>query len=185
MQTEVLWHKMYRENIYAGRRGIAIHAMSGIDMALWDIKGKVLGLPIWKLLGGGFHHRIRAYASSLFGATPRETGERARRFRDKGFDAVKFGWAPMGRGCGHGCGPGAGGAGGAGGRRRPADRRRAGLGRQDRYSTSQGPSASSISSGWRNPCCRTTTGGTPDWLRRPTFPSPPARRKASAAHLSS
>jgi L-alanine-DL-glutamate epimerase-like enolase superfamily enzyme len=96
MQTEVLWHKMYRENIYAGRRGIAIHAMSGIDMALWDIKGKVLGLPIWKLLGGGFHQRIRAYASSLFGATPRETGERARRFRDKGFDAVKFGWAPMG-----------------------------------------------------------------------------------------
>ena len=96
LQTEFLWHKMYRENIYAGRRGIAIHAMSGIDMALWDIKGKVLGLPIWRLLGGGFHQRIRAYASSLFGATPGETGERARRFRDQGFGAVKFGWAPMG-----------------------------------------------------------------------------------------
>jgi L-alanine-DL-glutamate epimerase-like enolase superfamily enzyme len=96
LQTEYLWYKMYRENVYAGRRGIAIHAMSGIDMALWDIKGKVLGLPIWKLLGGGFHQRIRAYASSLFGATPCETGERARRFRDKGFGAVKFGWAPMG-----------------------------------------------------------------------------------------
>jgi len=55
-----------------------------------------LGLPIWKLLGGGFHSKMRAYASSLFGNTPHETGERARRFRDKGFDAVKFGWAPMG-----------------------------------------------------------------------------------------
>jgi L-rhamnonate dehydratase len=88
---------MYRENIYSGRRGIAIHAMSGIDIALWDIKGKALGLPIWKLLGGGFHKKIRVYASSLFGATPEETGDRARRFVDRGFTAVKFGWAPLGR----------------------------------------------------------------------------------------
>jgi L-rhamnonate dehydratase len=97
-ETEYLWHKMYRQNIYSGRRGIAIHAMSGIDMALWDIKGKALGQPVWKLLGGGFHDKkIRAYASSLFGATPEETGLRARRFRDRGFTAVKFGWDPLGR----------------------------------------------------------------------------------------
>ncbi len=98
LETECLWHKMYRQNIYSGRRGIAIHAMSGIDMALWDIKGKALGQPIWKLLGGGFHKSgIRAYASSLFGATPSETNARALRFRDQGFTAVKFGWDPMGR----------------------------------------------------------------------------------------
>jgi len=96
-ETEYLWHKMYHSNIYAGRRGVAIHAMSGIDVALWDIKGKALGVPIWKLLGGGFHKKVRAYASSLFGSTPRETGELARRFRHRGFSAVKFGWAPMGR----------------------------------------------------------------------------------------
>ncbi len=96
-RTEYLWHKMYRANIYSGRRGIAIHAMSGIDIALWDIKGKALGLPIWKLLGGGFTGSLRPYASSLFGATPRETGERARRFVDQGFTAVKFGWDPMGQ----------------------------------------------------------------------------------------
>ncbi|MBI3667130.1 MAG: mandelate racemase/muconate lactonizing enzyme family protein [Acidobacteria bacterium] len=96
-QTEYLWYKMYRKNTYGGRRGVAIHAMSGIDMALWDIKGKALGQPIWRLLGGGFHRRIRPYASSLFGATPEETGERARRFLDRGFTAVKFGWDPMGR----------------------------------------------------------------------------------------
>lgn len=51
-QTEYLWNKMYQSNIYAGRRGIGIHAMTGIDIALWDIKGKALGLPVWKLLGG-------------------------------------------------------------------------------------------------------------------------------------
>lgn len=95
--TEYLWHKMYRANIYSGRRGIAIHAMSGIDLALWDIKGKALGLPVWKLLGGGFAQTLRPYASSLFGATPTETGERARRFVGQGFTAVKFGWDPMGQ----------------------------------------------------------------------------------------
>ncbi len=97
LRTEYLWHKMYWQNIYASRRGIGIHAMSGIDLALWDIKGKALGQPVWKLLGGGFHERMRVYASSLFGADPYETGELARRFRERGFSAVKFGWAPMGK----------------------------------------------------------------------------------------
>ncbi len=97
LRTEFLWQKMYRQNIYAARRGVGIHAMSGIDIALWDIKGKALGLPVWKLLGGGFHDRIRAYASALFGLTPAETRSRAERFRDRGFDAVKFGWEPMGQ----------------------------------------------------------------------------------------
>jgi L-rhamnonate dehydratase len=96
-ETERLWHKMYRANIYGGRRGVGLHAISGIDMALWDIKGKALGLPVWKLLGGGFHSRIRCYASSLFGATPEQTGDLARRYRDQGFTAVKFGWDPMGQ----------------------------------------------------------------------------------------
>ncbi|MFN7920892.1 MAG: mandelate racemase/muconate lactonizing enzyme family protein [Bryobacteraceae bacterium] len=95
-ETEKLWYKMWNHNIYAGRSGIGVHAMSGIDMALWDIKGKALRQPVWKLLGGGFHQKIRCYASSLFGATPRKTRDLARRFRDKGFTAVKFGWAPMG-----------------------------------------------------------------------------------------
>ena len=96
-ETEKIWHKMYRANIYGGRRGVGLHAMSGIDMALWDIKGKALKQPVWKLLGGGFHQKMRCYASSLFGATPEKTGEMARRFRDQGFTAVKFGWDPMGQ----------------------------------------------------------------------------------------
>ena len=96
-ETEKIWHKMYTGNLYGGRRGAGFHAMSGIDIALWDIKGKALGLPVWKLLGGGFHDRIRCYASSLWGSTPEATCELAKRYVDRGFDAVKFGWEPMGR----------------------------------------------------------------------------------------
>ena len=96
-ETEKIWHKMYERTIYSGRRGVMIHAMSGIDMALWDIKGKALGMPVWKLLGGGFHSRLRAYASVLFGDTPAETAERGRRLVDQGFTAVKFGWGPLGQ----------------------------------------------------------------------------------------
>ncbi|MEZ5364650.1 MAG: mandelate racemase/muconate lactonizing enzyme family protein [Bryobacterales bacterium] len=96
-ETEKIWHKMYRGNIYGGRRGVGLHAMSGIDIALWDIKGKALGMPIWKLLGGGFHKAIRPYASSLWGPTPEATRELAQRYVDRGFTAVKFGWDPMGQ----------------------------------------------------------------------------------------
>ena len=96
-ETERIWHKMYTRNLYGGRRGAGFHAMSGIDIALWDIKGKALGLPVWKLLGGGFHQSLRCYASSLWAPTPAETRDLARRYADRGFTAVKFGWEPMGR----------------------------------------------------------------------------------------
>jgi L-rhamnonate dehydratase len=96
-KTEYIWDKMYRGNIYAGRFGVGIHAMSGIDIALWDIKGKKLEMPIWKLLGGGFREQIRCYASTLFGDTPEQTYEIAARFAEQGFTAVKFGWGPMGQ----------------------------------------------------------------------------------------
>jgi L-rhamnonate dehydratase len=96
-QTEYLWQRMYDDNIYVGRRATAIHAMAGIDLALWDIKGKALGLPVWRLLGGGFHPKLRCYASTLFGNTPSETKKLAHRIRERGFGAAKFGWGPMGQ----------------------------------------------------------------------------------------
>jgi L-rhamnonate dehydratase len=96
-QTEYLFQKMFRSNIYVGHSGILIHAISGVDIALWDIKGKKLGMPIWKLLGGGFHKKLRCYASVLFGDTPEKTYEEASRLRDLGFTAAKFGWGPMGK----------------------------------------------------------------------------------------
>ena len=51
---EYLWYKMYYYSYYYTRRSVGIHAMSGIDIALWDITGKKYGLPVSKLLGGRF-----------------------------------------------------------------------------------------------------------------------------------
>jgi len=76
----------------------ANHALAGVDTALWDLLGRRLGEPVWKLLG---QHQVtpkRAYASQLFGDTPQETLEKARAQRTRGFAAVKFGWGPFGHG---------------------------------------------------------------------------------------
>ncbi len=97
LEIEVLWQKMYRGSIFFGRGGAAQQAISGIDMALWDIAGKVYQQPVYKLLGGSFKKTFRAYASILFGETPEETYEIGRRFVDQGFTAVKFGWGPLGQ----------------------------------------------------------------------------------------
>ncbi|ABU59892.1 mandelate racemase/muconate lactonizing enzyme family protein [Roseiflexus castenholzii] len=91
-----LWHAMYEGSIFFGRGGAAQQAISGIDIALWDIAGKALGQPVYRLLGGGFRNRLRAYASILFQETPEATYDLARRLADQGFTAVKFGWGPMG-----------------------------------------------------------------------------------------
>jgi len=97
LEIEVLWEKMYRGSIFFGRGGAAQQAISGIDIALWDIAGKVYQQPVYKLLGGGFNKTLRPYASILFGDTPAETYEIGRRFIDQGFTAVKFGWGPLGQ----------------------------------------------------------------------------------------
>jgi L-alanine-DL-glutamate epimerase-like enolase superfamily enzyme len=88
---------MYRGLIYVGRRGIAVHAMSGIDIALWDIKGKALGKPVCELLGTVHRDRVRAYASMLMPDTVEETAERVAGLREQGFTAVKLGWGPLGK----------------------------------------------------------------------------------------
>jgi L-alanine-DL-glutamate epimerase-like enolase superfamily enzyme len=97
LEIEFLWHKMYQGSIFFGRGGAAQQAISGIDMALWDIAGKVYQQPVYKLLGGSFNNRLRAYASILFGNTPEETYEIGRQWVDEGFTAVKFGWGPLGQ----------------------------------------------------------------------------------------
>ncbi|CAN5247348.1 enolase C-terminal domain-like protein [soil metagenome] len=89
--------QMRKATNYYARNGIGVHAMAGIDMALWDLAGKAAGLPVYQLLGGPFQTRFRAYASVLFGKTPAATGESARHYADLGFTAVKFGWGPMGQ----------------------------------------------------------------------------------------
>lgn len=76
----------------------APHTFSGVEMALWDLLGKVRQEPVWKLIGYADNHPKTPYASQLFGATPQLTLEAARAARAKGFTAVKFGWGPIGRG---------------------------------------------------------------------------------------
>jgi L-alanine-DL-glutamate epimerase-like enolase superfamily enzyme len=75
----------------------ADHALSGIDIALWDLVGKRQGTPVWSFFGSENHSRV-AYASSLFGEDPADTYERARSIRNGLFRAAKFGWGPIGRG---------------------------------------------------------------------------------------
>jgi len=97
LETERIWQKMYRRTMYFGRTSVGIAAMAAVDMALWDLKGKHFGEPIHRLLGGKQHARIKAYASILFGRDGRETADIARRWRAAGYQAIKFGWEPMGQ----------------------------------------------------------------------------------------
>jgi len=91
-----LWEKMYYETNRYGRRGAAIHAISGADIALWDIKGQAEGKPVSELLGGRLRDDVRAYASVLFADTPEQTAEMAKQYVEMGLTAVKFGWGPIG-----------------------------------------------------------------------------------------
>jgi L-alanine-DL-glutamate epimerase-like enolase superfamily enzyme len=101
LDVEGAWDAMYRGLIYVGRRGIGIHAISGIDIALWDIRGKALGKPVCELLGEVRRDRVRAYASMLMPDTTEETAERVTALREQGFTAVKLGWGPLGRDADH------------------------------------------------------------------------------------
>ncbi len=94
--VERLWQKMYMSSVYYGRRGAAMQVISGIDIALWDIVGKKVGEPVYKLLGGAFRDRVRPYASTLFRSTPEGMAEASRGYLDQGFSAVKFGWGVFG-----------------------------------------------------------------------------------------
>jgi len=76
----------------------ADHTLSGIDVAMWDLLGRRLGLPVYKLLGYERAYPKTPYASVLFGNSPQETLEKAGRIREQGFRAAKFGWGPLGKG---------------------------------------------------------------------------------------
>jgi L-alanine-DL-glutamate epimerase-like enolase superfamily enzyme len=96
LEPERLWYRMYRGSIYYGRRGVAIQAISAIDIALWDIMGKFYQQPVCVLLGARWRDRVRAYASTLFRPTPDAMVEAVRHYVDQGFTAIKFGWGVFG-----------------------------------------------------------------------------------------
>ncbi|MCK9547646.1 MAG: galactonate dehydratase [Sphaerochaeta sp.] len=87
-RIEYLWQSMYRNTFYRG--GIVlVSAISGIEQALWDIKGKALGAPIYELMGGVYRSKIRIYGH-CWGATTEKIITRALERQEKGFTAIKI-----------------------------------------------------------------------------------------------
>ena len=92
INTELLWDLMHKRAYKHGRGGIIIAAMSGIDIALWDLKGKVTGLPCWRLMGG-YRKRVPAYATGGFYSAGKSLDGLAAEMQtyvDAGFRAVKM-----------------------------------------------------------------------------------------------
>jgi L-rhamnonate dehydratase len=95
--VEVLWERMFRESINYGRKGMALEAISAIDIALWDIMGKATGQPVYNLLGGRTRERLRVYASRLYATEVLDDlAAEAQRYVDQGFTAMKqrFAYGP-------------------------------------------------------------------------------------------
>lgn len=94
LATELLWQRTYDRFRDHGQKGLLIEALSGIDIALWDIKGKHFGVPVHRLMGGPVRSEVKAYATGLY---RRKTGNpldylaaEAEEYVAQGFDAVKL-----------------------------------------------------------------------------------------------
>ncbi|MBQ8684012.1 MAG: mandelate racemase/muconate lactonizing enzyme family protein [Clostridia bacterium] len=97
LNVEYLWHKMYHYSYYYTRRSVGIHAMSGIDIALWDIAGKRMGVPVSMLIGGRFREKIPAYCSVLMPDTKEEIDALVAHHKaDCNYIGYKFGWGALG-----------------------------------------------------------------------------------------
>lgn len=96
LDIERLWNKMYHFTTRYGRRGILIHTISAVDIALWDLLGKATGLSVSTLLGGREREELTAYASVLMPDTPEAAAELALKLKEDGYIAAKFGWETLG-----------------------------------------------------------------------------------------
>lgn len=93
MKTDFIWTKLYRDLNWIGPFGASMCAISGIDMALLDLKGKVLGTPCYELLGGAFRKDILLYANYWFtggGHNAADYAAQAKKVKDAGFTGLKF-----------------------------------------------------------------------------------------------
>lgn len=96
LEPERVSEKLHQNSFWMGRGGSLTHAISGIDIALWDILGKSLGQPVGRLLGGTYRDRVTPYCSLLM-EEPERMAEVIGPHRARGFKAFKIGWGPFGR----------------------------------------------------------------------------------------
>ena len=94
LHNEVIWNKMYRKTLDFARRGVLVASMSAIDIAIWDIKGKLLNQPVGSLLGGVHRDYVVPYATGMY-FTAKDNPARdfeleAKRYLEKGFKAIKM-----------------------------------------------------------------------------------------------
>jgi L-rhamnonate dehydratase len=97
LQIRRRWDELYEGSYHYGRSGAALHVISAIDIALWDLAGKAAGLPISELLGGRRLDRVPVYASEVMPETPDHVRRLADSALERGYRAFKLGWGPLGR----------------------------------------------------------------------------------------
>lgn len=89
-RREELWDMMYRATLPFGRRGVAVQAISAVDIALWDIAGKAQEKPVYELLGGPVREEIPCYASNLYAVDLDKLEREAADYAERGFETVKL-----------------------------------------------------------------------------------------------
>jgi L-alanine-DL-glutamate epimerase-like enolase superfamily enzyme len=96
LEPERVTEKLHQHTFWVGRGGAITHAISGINIALWDLLGKATGQPVGRLLGGRYRERVKPYASLLM-REPERMADELLPYKEKGFRAFKIGWGPFGR----------------------------------------------------------------------------------------
>jgi L-alanine-DL-glutamate epimerase-like enolase superfamily enzyme len=96
LEPQRVTEKLHQNTFWLGRGGSITHAISGVDIALWDLFGKAVGQPVSRLLGGRYREKVRPYASLLM-REPARMRDELLPLREQNFRAFKIGWGPFGK----------------------------------------------------------------------------------------